>query len=51
MKTIFEMPACFCKKADSSHFWLVVPRGLLSFKGGHERLAVESGAVREDVKL
>jgi len=25
MKTIFQMPACFCRKADSNHFWLVVP--------------------------
>jgi hypothetical protein len=25
MKTIFQMPACFWRKADSSHFWLTVP--------------------------
>jgi hypothetical protein len=25
MKTIFQMPPCFWRKADSSHFWLTVP--------------------------
>jgi hypothetical protein len=25
MKTIFQMPPCLRRKADSNHFWLVVP--------------------------
>jgi hypothetical protein len=25
MKTIFQLPACFCKKADSTHCWFTVP--------------------------
>jgi hypothetical protein len=25
MKTIFQLPACFCKKADSNHCWFTVP--------------------------
>jgi len=25
MKMIFQFPACFSRKADSNHFWFVVP--------------------------
>jgi hypothetical protein len=25
MKTIFQVPDCFSKKADSSQFWFTVP--------------------------
>ena len=25
MKTILQIPDCFWRKADSSHFWLTVP--------------------------
>jgi hypothetical protein len=29
MKTIFQIPDCFWRKADSCHFWLTVPESLL----------------------
>jgi len=25
MNTIFQLPACFSRNADSSHFWFMVP--------------------------